>query len=143
MRTILLILAAPIFIIDHYLSYLRIYRWLWGGHWERWALGDPCHGWIWYRITRKRCYRMTGEHPGGIERGRPYCEERGRAAYDGAVYCKCGRDLSRAPGVYGSYEDESVYCYSCPCGRWPRFLFGPPAPIYIGDVKETGAGQET
>ncbi len=81
---------------------------------------------------------MTGKRPGGIERGNPYCEEKGVHVYDNAVYCKCGRDLTRAPGVAGSYEDETqeVYLYSCPCGRWPRFLFGPPVPFFLGDGRD-------
>jgi len=82
---------------------------------------------------------MTGNHPGGIVRGKPYCEENGGPAYSNAVYCTCNRDLTRAPGVYGAYENESedIYVYSCPCGRWPRFSFGLyPVPVYLGDARE-------
>ena len=71
-------------------------------------------------------------------RGKPYCEEKGRPAYGNAVYCKCDRELMRAPGVRGAYEDESeeVYVYSCPCGRWPRFNFvWYPCPVYLGDAR--------
>ena len=140
MRLFLLVLFSPLFIIDHYLSFLKSYRGLWGGHWERQTLGDPCHGEIWVRMKSEECYRMTGNHPGGIVRGKPYCEEKGRPAYGNAVYCKCNRELSRAPGVHGAYEDkdETVFVYSCPCGRWPRFAFGIyPVPVYIGDAQDT------
>lgn len=137
LREILLLLFAPLFIIDHYLSFSKTYRRLWGGHWERQTIGAPCHGTIWVRMKREECYRMTGNHPGGIVRGKPYCEEKGEAAYGNALYCKCNRELSRAPGVHGSYEDETnqVFVYSCPCGRWPRFLMDAPVPIYLGDIR--------
>ena len=132
-------LFAPLFILDHYLSYLWPYRRVWGGHWEKWHLGDPCNGSMWVRIKREECYRMTGEHPGGLQRGNPYCEEKGQPAYETAVYCKCGRDLSRAPGVAAAYEGDpdtsAIIGYSCPCGRWPRFLWGF-GWEYLGDARD-------
>ena len=139
MNTFLLVLFSPILIIDHCLSYLRLYRWLWGGHWERWdsgGPGNPAGGLVWIRVKKEACYRMTGKRPGAL-RGTPFCEEKGRHAYDSQVFCQCGRDLSRAPGVHGSYEDEDqqVFVYSCPCGRWPRFLMDAPVPLYLGDVR--------
>jgi hypothetical protein len=138
MRTLLFVLLSPILIIDHYLSFLQSYRRLWGGHWERWELRHPCSGRIWVRMKQEDCFRMTGKKPGGLQCGTPRCEP----VPDIAVYCECGRDLIRAPGVYGAYRDGvergSVYDYSCPCGRWPSFLFGPPAPIYLGDARDKG-----
>lgn len=140
LESILLVLVAPFLIMAHYLSFLWIYRRIRGGHWEHQRLGAPCDGLIWVRMKRKDCYRMTGKRPGGLVVGDPYCEEKGEPAYGGACYCECGRDLTRAPGVVGSYEGDQntseVFGYSCPCGRWPRFLFGPPAAIYLGDSRD-------
>jgi len=134
----LLVILSPFLIIHHTLCSLMPYRWLLGGHWERWCVDWPVCGDMWIRMKPEECYRMTGKHPGGLIRGRPYCEEGGWDAYDNATYCKCGRDLTRAPGVVGSYEDEekNVFSYSCPCGCWPRFLFGPPTAVYLGDSRD-------
>jgi hypothetical protein len=133
------VLVIPLYALHHSLSYLRLYRWALGGHWEHWQLGDPVNGTIWERIPRDKCYRLTGERTCSLHRGSAYCEERGEAAYGSAVYCKCGRDLSRAPGVHGAYEGDpdtsAVYGYSCPCGRWPRFVSGL-GWQYIGDANE-------
>jgi len=143
MRTILFFLAAPFMLMDHCLSYLRVYRWFWGGHWEHWLLGGPCNGDIWVRIKREDCHRMTGERPKGLGlwRGTAYCEERGQATYPTYTLCECGRDLTRAPGAVRSYEGDpetsAVIGYSCPCGRWPRFLWGF-GWEYLGDAREVG-----
>jgi len=141
MDIFLLLLACPFLIAHHYLCKLRLYRWLCGGHWERWDCGgpgNPAGGWLWFRGKREECYRMTGEKPLGL-RGSPYCEEEGKRAYEQWIYCKCGRDLTRAPGVHGAYEGDpetsAVFGYSCPCGRWPRFMWGF-GWHYLGDARE-------
>jgi hypothetical protein len=127
--------------LDSFFSRIWIWRWLRGGHWEQWSLEKPFNRLIvWERVPKGECFRLTGKRPCVMYRGSPYCEEKGRDAYNGATYCECGRDLTRAPGVHGSYDGDpdtsTVFTYSCPCGRWPRFHYGPPAPIYLGDAKE-------
>jgi hypothetical protein len=125
--------------LDIFFSWLWIWRRLRGGHWECWQVDHPVCGETWERTTRDECYRLTGKHPGGLIRGNPYCEEKGKVAFDTAVYCKCGRDLSRAPGVAGAHEGDpktsAIYGYSCPCGRWPRFLWGF-GWEYLGDSRD-------
>jgi hypothetical protein len=137
METILLVLLSPFMVIDHCLSDFRLYRRIWGGHWEKRLY--PFGGVLWVRIKREDCYRMTGIRPAGIVGGSPYCEETGKAAYEGYIHCKCGRDLTRAPGVMGAHEGDpktsSIYGYSCPCGRWPRFLWDL-GWQYLGDSRD-------
>lgn len=135
------VVIIPIWIIDYALSHLRLYRWARGGHWEHWHLGDPVNGTIWERIPKDKCYRLTGERTCSLHRGSAYCEERGQAAYPTYTLCECGRDLTRAPGAVRSYEGDpetsAVIGYSCPCGRWPRFLWGF-GWEYLGDAREVG-----
>jgi len=146
LRQILLIpyyvLAVPVYVLHHSLSYLRIYRWALGGHWEHWHLGDPVNGTIWERIPKNKCFRMTGERTSSLFRGNPRCEEHGKAAYPTYTLCKCGRDLTRAPGVAGAYEGDpktsDTIGYSCPCGRWPRFFWGF-GWQYLGDSRDKSA----
>ena len=51
---------------------MRAWRWLRGGHWERWWVDSPVNGLVWHRV--ERCSFETGVRPTGLCRGTPICE---------------------------------------------------------------------
>lgn len=59
-------------VADAFLSSLRVWRWIRGGHWEQWYVDCPVNSEVWHRVVR--CSKVTGNRPTAICRGTPTCE---------------------------------------------------------------------
>lgn len=51
---------------------VKLWRWLRGGHWERWYVDSPINGYVWHRVPE--CSKVTGR-PNALCRGTPVCED--------------------------------------------------------------------
>jgi hypothetical protein len=58
--------------LDCILGGLRPYRWLRGGHWERWYVDSPVNGDVWMQVGE--CSHTALHRPTGLCRGTPKCE---------------------------------------------------------------------
>jgi len=133
------LLRSPFLVLHLVFSHFYAYRALRGGHWEKWYISCGTMNNYWGRIWLQveECSDHTGEKPASDCRGHPQCEERGRDVTPTMrCWCECGRNLTSAPGVHHSSPPEHhIVTYSCPCGRWSRWDFGPPVPIYLGLIE--------
>lgn len=59
---------------------MRLWRWIRGGHWERYRYGDAQGPMLWFRV-RACTAAPTAAPPALFCKGRPTCEDHGRVRF--------------------------------------------------------------
>jgi hypothetical protein len=135
----------PFWIANYYLTkYVWVYRWMRGGHWEKWdwAAFAEYRGTEWVKVDT--CTHIKGTKPDGngddsIYKRRAYkCEEGGKnVSPQCAIWCPgCDCNLFQNPDAH--HDDNGkrpTIIYSCDCGEWSRWLSAIGL-LYVGDPRK-------
>ena len=133
-------LILPFWIINYYLTnYVWIWRWLRGGHWEKWdwAVWAEMRGTEWKKVPV--CSHVKGTKPDSTcKRRARKCEEGGKDVTPGnAIWCPgCDCNLFQNPDAYHDDDGKrATLIYSCSCGEWSKWLSAIGL-FYVGDPRK-------
>ena len=126
---ILYVFYMPFWIINRFLAdYVWFYRWLRGGHWERWdwVVLAEWRGTEWVKV--ETCTHIKGTKPFNYniyKRRARKCEEHGKdVSPKCAIWCPgCDCNLFMNPDAYCDDDGKRAeILWSCSCGEWSRWL---------------------